>query len=237
MEESVNESPPRKGGLALGLHTVFLSLNVGFASTFAVLIFKYTATGLRASAFYFLQPANIFFTRRAAEVDRLLHLSIGSDAGAAVVACASILFIALTFLILLRCVGLGALGRTLFEPIGLVSATALLPVLYLYVLQSTQGWDYIFPFWSSRELSIFLLQVPLVWAFFLLARDWRHRAWVGAVILALHYSVWTGLLWWTFIRIPLRGPKLFYFVFPCSGFAWLLYTATLQAPGKDVLAR
>ena len=78
----MNDSAPRKGGLALGISTMFLSLNVTFVATFAVLIFKYATTALRASAFYFLQPADIFFTRRAAEVDRLLHLSIGSDAGA-----------------------------------------------------------------------------------------------------------------------------------------------------------
>ena len=37
---------------------------------------------------------------------------------------------------------------------------------------------------------------------------------------------------WTFGAIPYELPKLFYGVFPCSGFAWLYYSSTLGGPAS-----
>jgi hypothetical protein len=118
-------------------------------------------------------------------------------------------------------------------PIGGLMSIMLVPLLYQHVLQSIWGPDggAQYPFRHSFEFSFFVLEVSLVCAFFLLTRRWRYRDWVGAAVLVLHYLLWTEQLWWTFQVIPLWAPKVFYFVFPCSGFAWLFYSSV--PPGVE----
>jgi hypothetical protein len=229
----MTEDARQGAGLPAALHEVFFALNIGFAVPFAVLMFAYGRATFGPPARFFLEPAVEFLINHATKLNRSLHLYYGSDAGYEITACASILLIALAVFLILRVLGRTAMNRALLYPIGGLSAMALLPALYEHVLQST-WWIYggsLYPFRRSGQLSFSALEMSLILAFFLLARNWRHRVWVGAVVLTLHYTLWTGQLWWTFHRIPLLGPKLLYFVFPCSGFVWLFYTRTLPGTG------
>jgi hypothetical protein len=78
--------------------------------------------------------------------------------------------------------------------------------------------------------AFFAVEVPLACVFFLLTRKWRYQVWAGAVVLLLHYTLWTDDVSWTLSRISLWPPKLFYFVFPCFGLAWLFYSRMVADP-------
>jgi len=109
--------------------------------------------------------------------------------------------------------------------IGGLAAIAFFPMLYLHVLEWWQ-----FPFWGSPEFLYSVVELTLVCAFILLARKSRYQPYLGAMVLLVHYTLWTGQLLWTFYGIPLLLPKLFYIVFPGSGFAWLFYVKRLPSP-------
>ena len=227
----MNENLKRNSSLAQVVHETFFSVNIGFSVTFAVLAFAYGGQGYRMSARYFFLPGEHLFVKQADKINRLLHLYPGSDTGREIISCASILLIALSVFFLLRLIERTASIRAVLYPLGGLAAIALLPLLWLYALQTTWLGDAVlYPFWRSAPLSFFAVEVPLVCAIFFLTRQWRHQVWLGAVVLLLHYTLWTGEVWWIFYRIPLWSPTLFYFVFPGSGFAWLFYSRTVADP-------
>jgi hypothetical protein len=222
----LNKDLKRKSSLTQVVHETFFSLNIGFSVTFAALAFAYGGQAPRISARYFFLPGEHLFVGQAAKINQFMHLDRGSDTGREIASCASMLLIALAVFLIILFIARTTLGRPVLYGLGGLGALALLPLLWLYILQTTWtvGDEHLYPFWRSAPLSFFAVEVPLVCAFFFLARHWRYQVWVGSLVLLLHYTLWTGVVWWIFFRVPLWSPKLFYIVFPGSGFAWLFYS-------------
>jgi hypothetical protein len=99
---------------------------------------------------------------------------------------------------------------------------AFVPMLYLHV---RQWWQY--PFWGSPEFCFSALELVLVCTLTFAASRPRCNPNMEVMALALHYTLWTTQLFSIFVAIPLLYPKLLYFVFPCSGFAWLYYVRSI----------
>jgi len=219
------------------VHETLFSLNVGFAIIFALLIFNSgVAKALRRSAFYFLQPATRILFGWGSKINLLLHLQRWNNTGRDIASTVLILLVAVIVLLALRLVSRTALAEVVLTLTGGLAAIALVPLLYLHVLQATWGpyGGTLYPFGRSFVFSLFLLEISLVCSFLFLTRHWRHWVKAGAVVLLFHYLLWSGQLLWTFFQIPLWSSKLFYFVFPGSGFAWLYYTRNKLAPSPKI---
>ena len=107
----MNENLKRKSSFAQVVHEAFLSLNIGFSVTFAVLAFAYGGQGPNRSAGYFLLPGEHLFVNQAVRINRLLHLYPGSDTGREITSCASILLIALSVYLVLLLIARTTLAR------------------------------------------------------------------------------------------------------------------------------
>lgn len=114
--------------------------------------------------------------------------------------------------------------RRSYQPyLGGLAAIAILPWLFLHVVHS---WQY--GLWGSPEFWFSAVEATLICGFILKAGESRYQPYVGTMVLVLHYTLWTGQLFWTLC--PALYLMLIYVLFPCSGFAWLYYSNTLQIP-------
>lgn len=216
------------------LHVIIFALNFGFAITFALTDFRYSHSLAVGSPGHFLLPWRHFFFDSSVSVNRLLGLDRASLAGPEVVCLSFMLLPGLLVLGVLRLIARTALFPAVLYVGGCLVAVALVPACWLYALKATWIPDAIYPFWKSYEWSLFELEVPAVCAVFLFNRRWSIPMWCTILVLVVHYTWWTGVMWPP-SSMPLWSPRLFFFVFPCSGIAWLFYARELwQAdPGDD----
>jgi hypothetical protein len=200
-------------------HRILFSLNIAYSMTYAVVAFTYSSNLIGRSARYFLLPGEIFFLRYAAKINSLLVLDRGNDVGRELMAVACILVTATLSMLILYTIRDPSVIHLILYPVAGMTALALLPVLLLYVLRAKWMPNDFYPFWKSFDLSITLLKISLVLGFFYLTRRGEISIWWSAFVLLTYYSLWILLPW----SVPLWSLRLFFVVFPLSGFAWLLY--------------
>jgi hypothetical protein len=210
-------------------HEALLALNVGFAAAFAVATFSYSGVGPHGSmAFFFLVPGWRMFAYCSIAINRLLRLDSLNAVGREIAFVASILIISMVILFVLQAITRTNSIRIILNPVGFVLAVAVAPAFWLYALQASWVADSaVYPFWRSGQLALFAIEVPLLCAFFFLTRKSSIPGWCRALILLIHYMLWTSIMW-PLARLPLWSARLFFVVFPCSGFAWLLYVMLLR---------
>jgi len=217
------------------LHEILFSLNIGFAVAFAVLTFTYYPDAPNQSARHFLLPANHLFLDAAAKVNGFLRLDRRDATGREIMAIALILGLATLIFLALRLIARTVAIRPTLYWVGGLVAFALVPALWIHALNATWISDStLYPFWRSSQWSLFEVEVPLVCAFFFLGRKWSMPMWCGPLVLVVHYAWWTWQMWPS-AHMPLWSARLFFMVFPCSGFAWLIYDRALKQSDQSMV--
>jgi len=201
-------------------YRILLPLNMGFAMTFSVVTFTFGGGALTNTAHYFLVPAARLFLHWVASVNLLARRDRADDLGREVVSIASILILAAVSALILRLMRSERIFGTASGASGGLVVLALVPAAWLYVREETWMPGGTYTFWRSSEFSVFAIEMPVVAAFFILTRNRRVAVWWCFLILVAHYALWTsGMTPW---KMRLWSIKVFFLVFPLSGFAWLL---------------
>jgi hypothetical protein len=212
------------GNVARHLYKVLFALNGGFSVAFATVAYAYTVRYLTRPASYFLHPATYILSQYAERIEHVIPYFGLDYPGWEIALSVSVILIALVIFFILSLIEWTTPYSPIFYRVSGVAAFALVPLLYLHVLQCDWYWsrNALYP-WRFGQFVLFVIEIPIVCGFFILTRNWVYQGRAGVVVLLLHYALWTQQMWWTFDRIPLTSPELLYVVFPCSGFAWLWY--------------
>jgi hypothetical protein len=207
------------------VHEILLSANVAFAATFALVAFLYNGGGSGASstALYYLIPGQRLFSYCSVAVNRLMHFDSWSGAGAEITFTALTVVASTVILFALRAIGRITSIGVILNPVGGILSLSIVPAFWLYALRASWLGDAaIYSFWKGAQWSFFEVEVPAVCAFFFLTRTLRTARWLGILVLVVHYTWWTNLVW-SGAKMPLWSPRLLFVVFPCSGLVWLAY--------------
>jgi hypothetical protein len=237
----MNANQTAESGWLRRLHEILFSLNIGFAImlTLSTIVYK-GANGPRGLALHIFYPACSYLVDAAVSINRFLGVHRrGSGAGFEIVFLASMIVPAIMVLALLRLFERTAAAHWILCSLAGFTSVLFVPACWFYSLQSTWYGGEFLPFWRSPGASVVEIEVSLVCIFFILSRHWSIPMWCRVLALLFHCAWWIRFMWPPAL-LPLWSPRLFFFVFPCSGLAWLLYTrevtqtaqATMLLPKK-----
>jgi hypothetical protein len=210
------------------LHEWLFSLNIGFAIAYA--LFAYEGNGDRAV--HASKPVRNFLDAFGALLFRIAPLGTDQprsilhrhfqiwEVGFIIV----MLGIGVLLFLLLRRRAQTSAGRIIFSSLSGIAALVAVPAFWLYIVHAT--WSVYDPgtFWRTYGY-VSVLEIAATGGILYLVRRGAVR-W-GILAFALHYIFWVFVMGQrsgvpVVLSIPLS------LVFPCSGFAWLLYVRTPQ---------
>lgn len=213
------------------LHQVLLSLNVGFGLVFAFINFSNTRRATpHGSAHLLLIPGERLYLEWVVYLNQRLHSASLADTGRSTVGTVFIFLFGAVIFLSLCLISKTRLLRVVLDVLGGLSASALVPALWLYSMRANwPDWvDPDFSFWKSLPWLVFVVELPLVSAVCFLGRKWRRWVPITSFLLVLHCLLWLRIVAPYLYWMPIWTPRVLSIFFPASVFAWLLYVRELR---------
>lgn len=239
-EQSPHRSAGRSHRLS-SLHEIVFSLAASFAAwnTF----YLYLTAGLQMRP-----PAgrwSYYFLRGAARINGPLHLNSAavmtdrvarefpspwSQLGQELTVMASVLGGSALILLLLRLSAGSSIYRTMLRRVASPVTLFAAPAGWLLVEALTSKWQLVWgrppdPLWQKVWLPVFVVELACFWVLAMLSRRLPLSWAMVGMLLAVHYTIWIGLLWPgpTLTLYRLFAPYFLLLIFPLAGFVWLAY--------------
>ena len=202
------------------VHEVLLSLNLGFSVSYSLLTYSVAP----------LSAGTAFAAKVVREINGLLNVrayrGLGLQIAFIALACVTAPFFLMALRLLRRTST--SFRQLALGPVAGFAVLSTAPVLWVVALRA--GGPYIFwwdeyPTWpvGSPWLSMGL-EVLLVYVLIYALRRLRLPYWCVALPLMLHFCYWGRYMWPAMSHgFSFSAPRLLFWVWPCSGLAWLRY--------------
>ena len=207
------------------LNLIFLSLNIGYASAFALRTYLDLWPGMRADGLY-------------SSLNQYFHYPRWNDFGLVFTFVAAMLLatsITLALFLIISRFGSPAVTRAVLDPVACLLAITAAPACWIGAIEIGGGrylnwWD-IYPMWFGRQgFWSLAFEAAFILIFLYVARRRNKTFGYSLVILLAHYSFWAWYMW-PAIREDIRWHPILQYcsvVCPASGLAWLFYVTALR---------